>query len=587
MLKKFRVTALIMSFVMLFCCSGCSLFFKIEQKDVDSSFDEYCDRVVVKFFENDSLNAHFTLSNPETLGIKYGEDDYTLGEVNLNDSAEAYSEMETLLKELKEFNYAALTDEQQLTYDILKDYFEKQLAYKGTDELINLFAPNSGLIGNLSTNFIEYQFYDKEDVEQYLMFLKSVDTYMESVFEFTRNQAKKGYFMADELVDRVIEMCETYINAENEPLLITFEDRIAKLDLSDEEKDSFITTNEEYVEKYYLPVYQKTIDLMEELRGSGINDGGLAGYGKTGVQYYEAIVAEKTSSDMTPKEVAEYLDEAMDNVWQDLVAMYYKDSEAYFAADSYQPDFSDPNEVMEFLLDNITDRFPEPYTENYTIEYQNPACEIEGTTAYYVSCRIDDISVNNIKVNGSAVKDDSLRMYLTLAHEGFPGHAYQFTSAYGNEEIPAVRKIVDFIGYTEGWAEYASTLCTDYLGISDNMQEMIYLNDIFSYIICSRVDVGVNYEGWSVSDTLDYLSEYLECDEELAEGIYYDVVGDPGIYLPYTVGHLKFRELREKVENKLGKNFDEKEYHQFYVSLGLASFDVAEDRLDKWLAEQK
>lgn len=586
MSKKIRITAFIMSFIMLFCCSGCSYFFQIKEESVTDNFEGFCDKLVIKFFEEDSLNAHYTLSNPKDFGITYGDEDYTLGVIDLNDSQSGYEEIEALLSELKTFNYAALTDEQQLTYDILKVYLEKQLAYKGTDELTNFFAPNSGLIGNLSTNFIEFQFYDAEDVTQYLMFLKSVEPYMESVFKFTRNQAQKGYFMPDELVDIVIEMCEGYINAENEPLLITFEDRINKLDLSEAEKASFIKTNEEYVEKYYLPVYQNTIDLMEELRGSGINDGGLAGYGKAGVQYYEAIVADKTSSDMTPEKVAEYLDKAMEDVLNDMFAIYYKDEEAYMYAYQYQPDFDDPGEVTEFLLDNISDKFPEPYTENYTIEYQNPACEIEGTLAYYVSCRIDDISVNNIKVNGSAVKHDSLTLYFTMAHEGFPGHAYQFTSAYGNENIPTVRKILDFIGYTEGWAEYSSTLCADYLDISDNMKEMLYLNDIYSYILCSRVDVGVNYEGWSIDDTYDYLVEYIECDKEVAESIYYDVIGDPGLYLPYTVGHLMFRDLREKAEDKLGNEFDEKNYHQFYVDLGLAPFNVAEDELEKWLAKQ-
>lgn len=586
MSKLSKITALCMSAVMLFGCSGCSYFFEITEDESAEKFDVFCDRIVKETIEDSSLNAHYMVTNPKDYGVIFTEEDYTLGEINLNDADEDYKELKATYDELKSFNYSTLTDEQQLTYDILSDYIEKQLAYEGTDEIVNLFAPNNGLISNLSTNFIEYQFYDAEDVEQYLMILKSVETYMDSAFEFTKDQAEKGCFMADELADIVIEMCETYIDAENEPLLITFEDKINKLDLTEEEKVSFIKMNEEYVEKYYLPIYQKTIDLIEELKGTGINDGGLAGYGKIGVKYYEAIVAEKTSSDMTPEDVAEYLDEAMEDVWTSLTTMYLMDEEAYMSVDTYQPDFDTPNEVTEFLLDNITDKFPVPYTENYAIEYQNPACEIEGTLAYYVSSRIDDISINNIKVNGSAVEGDSLTMYLTLAHEGYPGHLYQFTAAYGSKDIPTVRKILDFIGVTEGWAEYSSNICTDYLSISDNLEEMIYLNDIFSYIVCSRLDIGVNYEGWSMEDAYDYLSEYIMCDDETVKELYYDVVGDPGLFLPYTVGHLKMRELRETAEDELGKKFDEKEYHQFLIDLGLAPFGVIEDELEKWLAKQ-
>lgn len=591
-MRRFKkITALGLCVSMLFTLNGCSFFFEIKEKDenknVSEEFTEICDELFQYTLESDSFNAHFTVTDPKDYGITFDEEDYTLGTISLKDSEEYYDYINEKHESLLALDYRKLSEDEQLTYDILCTYLEKQLAYEGTDELCNLFAPNSGIIGNLSTNFIEYQFYDAEDVEHYLLYLKDVPNYMEQIYDFTREQAPKGYFMSDQVVDQVIDMCENYINAENEPLLITFEDKIAELDISDEDKIKYIRLNEEYVEEYYLPVYQQSIDLLEELRGSGTNDGGLAGYGELGEKYYAAIVSQKTSSDMTPEEAAEYLDNAMEDVINQMYDVIMEDANVYTESLSYQPDFETPEEVLEFVLDNMSDKFPDPYTLNYAIEYQNPACEIEGTLAYYVQCRIDDISVNNIKVNGSAVEGDALTMYFTLAHEGYPGHLYQFTASNGNEDIPKIRKILDFIGTTEGWAEYASTLCADYLDISDNLKEMLYINDIFSYILCSRLDVGVNYEGWTVDEAKDYLSLYIECDDELVEDLYYTVVGDPGIYLPYTIGHLYMRDLRADAEDALGKAFDEKEYHQFLMDLGIAPFEVIENELDKWLAEQK
>ena len=582
--KKITAVGLLAS--MLFIFSGCSYFYKVNKDDTVELFDEFCEELFIDTLESDSFNAHYMVSDPSEYGVVFTDEDFNLGTISLEDSEEYYSYIREKYSEMKAIDYSALSDEQQFTYDILETYMEIQLGYEGTDELVNLFAPSSGIINNLSTNFIEYQFYDEEDVKQYLMFLADVDNYMEQVFDFTRKQAQNGYFMPEQVADKVIEMCHKYLEAEKEPLIITFEDRINTLDLSSEKKQEYVERNAEYVEKYYLPVYEKTIDLLEELKKSGNNDGGLSGYGKTGIKYYEAIVAEKTSSDMTPDELADYLDDAMDDVIYSMVEIYSSDEDAYNNAGMYQPDFDNPEAVMEFLLDNIEDKFPKPCTQNYSIEYQNPACETDGVLAYYVTSRIDDISRNNIKVNGSAVAGDTMTMYLTLAHEGFPGHLYQYTAAFDNENIPEIRKSLDFIGVTEGWAEYASAQCIEYLDISDSMKEMIYLNDIFSYILCSRLDVGIHYEGWSVEDSYEYLSEYIECDEKQAEDIYYDVAGDPGIYLPYTVGHLYMRELREKAEKKLGSKFDEKEYHQFIISLGLAPFEVIEKKLDDWLAQR-
>ena len=44
--------------------------------------------------------------------------------------------------------------------------------------------------------------------------------------------------------------------------------------------------------------------------------------------------------------------------------------------------------------------------------------------------------------------------------------------------------------------------------------------------------------------------------------------------------------VRELAEKKLGKNFDEIEYHQFVLSLGITSLDIMEEELNSWLAEQ-
>lgn len=583
-----KLAALALCGALMANCSGCSYFYTIEKEGNEpaDTFDDFCDNILTDILEDDALNTHYTVTNPWDYGVKFDEDDYTLGSVDLEEAEESYEEMREVLKQLKSYDYDNLSKQQKITYDVLESYINKQLAFEGTDELVSLFSPNSGIISNLSTTFIEYQFYEVDDVEEYLLFLADTDNYMEEVFEFTKYQAEEGYFIPDEVADEVIEQCEKYIESENEPLIITFEDKINQLDISDDEKEDYIERNKKCVQKEYLPIYQDTIDLLEDLKGSCVNDGGLCGYGSVGKKYYEAIVATKTSSDMTPKEMAEYLDDAMDEVMLEMSVIYSLDEQTYMDYFDYKPKFKTPAEVTEFILENMENKFPTPPTKEYRIEYQNPACEIEGTLAYYLMARIDDISVNNIKVNGSAVKDDPMTLYFTMAHEGFPGHLYQYTSMFDNDEICDLRKTLSFIGVTEGWAEYASTECAEYLNVSDNMEKMIYLNDIFGYILCSRVDVGVNYQDWDVDDVYDYLKDYIDVDDEVAESMFYTAVGDPGIYLPYTVGHLLMRDLREETEEELGDKFDELEYHTFIIELGVVPFDVLEREVDEWASAQ-
>lgn len=587
MSKIKKAVSIILSSILIICTfTGCKVNSADDNAKMQEQFENLCDRLFKEAFEDNILDAHFTFSNPSKYGIEYSEEDYNLGEFSEEYLESIYKQSKEDLKELKKIRRSALTNEQKLTYDTLVEYLDKQDNYCKTAIITNIMGPNSGLISNLSSNFIEFQFYDEEDVRIYLDLLADVENYMNQVFTFLSKQAAAGYFMSDYNADLVIEQCKKYLAAENDPLIVTFEDKIAKLDISESGKDEYIETNREYVEKYFNRAYSDTIDVLNELKGSCTNEQGLCNYGEIGEKYYDAIIKEKTSSDMDGEELADFLDDAMSGLMLELSVILAADYDAYYSALSYQPDFTEPEQVLEYVLDNMGKDFPEPVTLNYNIEYQNKACEVEHSLAYYVTCRIDNVEVNNIKVNGSEVNEDSFQLYNTLAHEGYPGHLYEFTYFYANEDVPDIRKILSFIGATEGWAQYASNLSTDYLDLSENEKRIIYINDLFSYILCSRVDVGVNYEGWDLEDTREYLSNYIDANTETVESLYYSATGDPGLYFPYTTGYIMMVDLRKTAEEELGDEFDACKYHEWLLNTGITSFEVYEEQLEIWLDAQ-
>ncbi len=591
MLRRFRkVIALIVCMLLVVPLSACSVR-KATDEEIQAKFDKFCDGLFKDILEEDSFNAHFLVSDAEVYGVTYDEEDYNLGQIEIDDSAFDY--INDALKDLRTYNRDSLTDEQKLTYDSLEAYLEMQLSFEGTELVQNYFGLSSGLVANLSTNFIEFMFYEKDDIDHYLMYLKDVDRYVDDMLDILVQQSEAGYFMSDYLADQVIEQCDKLLNAENEALIITFEDKLDGMDLTDEEKEAYIAVNNEYVSEHYLPAYRNIKDTIESLKGTGTNEGGLCNYGDMGIDYYKAVVKNKTSSDMTPEEVIELLDDEVSDLLKELTAIVIADYEAYETFLYLDAGFDTPEAVLEYILDNMESDFPAPATDNYSIEYQNKACEIEGTLAYYVTSRLDDISGNNIKVNGSAVESGSMTMYTTLAHEGYPGHLYQFTGFYNNDDVHNIRKVLDFIGATEGWAQYASNCTLDYLDVSDNEKRIIIINDLISYIVVSRTDLGVNYEGWDIDDTYEYLSMFFDVDDDYDSednavvSIYESVVGDPGLYLPYTVGHILMNDMREKAEEELGSDFDAKEYHQWINDVGITSFEVYENQLEQWLAQKQ
>lgn len=581
-----RVLCVVLAAVLSLSVTACSLF----GKKAKLPFDEFCENLFVDAV-SDPLNAHFTISDEKAYGITFDKEDYNLGNFDLDEVDESYKAMRESYNELCAYDYDKLSEDQKVTYTCLKAYLEIQLAYEGSDIMYNVFAPNSGIFANLSTNFVEYVFYDKDDVDKYLIFLEDVKRFANESFAFARLQSDKGYFMADNTVDSAIEVCQDYLDAEVDPYIATFEAKINAMDLTDDEKQEYIEKNRKIVEENVRPSYEKAIDVLEELKGTAKNNGGLAGFGKEGKKYYEAIVMDKTSSSMTPDEVADYLEEKLTEAITELGLIQSTNPNAVSEWSEYEPDERTPKEVLEFILSNMTKDFPKPATEKYNIEYQLPACEIEGTLAYYVTARIDDISVNNIKVNGSAVKDDALQLYTTMAHEGYPGHLYQFTGFY-DSDTANVRKVLDFICSTEGWAQYVSNVAVDYLDASDDVKRLIYIDNILSYIIPSRVDIGVNYEGWGLKETGEYLSNVYNISDDYENDptvkyFYNFVVSEPGLLLPYTIGELKMNDLRDKAELELSDRFDALEYHTFIMECGIAPIAYYEDALSDWIDSKK
>lgn len=577
-----RALAVALAGAMTMSLIGCGA--ESKEKKAQKAFDEYCDELFIDAMGDNVMNVHYKLADPEKYGVKVN--DYTLGNFTIEEIEEGEKSTKETLDKLNSFDAELLTERQQLSLKTLIAYYEQQSEYDGLYMLDNMFGTNSGLVANLSVNFIEYVFDDEQDVKEYLDLLKDTRRYVGQVLDFTREQAEKGYFMASFCAQSNIDNCYKYLENDTNPLLASFEEKVNALDIDEAKKKEYIATNEEYVAEYFDTAYQDIIDVLSELMEGETNDKGLY-YMEGGTDYYTAVVHDKTSTQMTPENVIKLLDNELEDLFTEYATLYYSDTSLLDQELNLDPGMSDTKEILEYLADNCTNEFPEPATKDFVVQYQSKATEIDGTVAYYLTARLDQLDYNSIKVNGSAVEGDDIGLYTTLAHEGFPGHLYQFTSVYNNEEIPNVLKLLDFIGFTEGYAEYASDRSYYMLGCSDELSQMCILDNMLGYVLQSRVDLGVNYEGWEIDDVIDYLSTYINDDGSTSQAIYESVISDPGLLLPYTVGHIKMIKLRERAERKLGDSFDAKEYHQLILDTGIVSFEIMQDELDSYIASKK
>ena len=101
------------------------------------------------------------------------------------------------------------------------------------------------------------------------------------------------------------------------------------------------------------------------------------------------------------------------------------------------------------------------------------------------------------------------------------------------------------------------------------------------------VDTGMNYYGWPRAKAIAYMKENtLQSDAEIDTETLRYCCDLPSQALAYKMGMRKFVELREKARTALGPKFDMRRYHDMLLSSGAVPMDVAEKKVDWFIADE-
>lgn len=558
-----------------------------EQQEFEQYLDDYFKDVVT----DDTLTYNYTIKDGADYGLE--EPEVTLGDPGMTaeEIEQDKEEFEGWVKKLDAIDRSCLTEDQKLTYDVLDEYFEVSAGIFDNVYLYEPFSPMRGLQANIATNFTDYRFDDKEDVERYIELIGQIPDYFAEYLDFEREKSEKGYFMSDAVCDKVISQCQDFVaDKENHFMVTTFNDNIDALDfLTDEEKAEYKEANKQAVENSLLPAFENVAEVLSGLKGTGTNDGGICNY-DGGKEYYEYLLKNFAGTAKSPEEVIDMLDTELQKLMVSLYQYYLGNQAAYeYFAANYDSIFAETDqmtasEMVDKMMETASEHYPDAGTINYKAEVLDKNLEtiMDDVLAYYMAPAIDDPDNNLIRVNG--LHTDG--MWTTLAHEGYPGHMLQ-NAYYMSTDPEPVRTLMNFLGYKEGWAMYA---CYDSLyyyeyeepEYGDTIAALYQLNDEMSYLMMGRVDLGINYEGWTLQDTADYLTKN-GMDGSAAQELYTTMVGDPAVYQSYSTGYYEMKELRDYAEEKMGDDFDLKTFNTIILETGPCQFDILKEQVDKKL----
>ena len=537
------------------------------------SFSEFCTTLFREEMKSNTMNLHFTLKDPKAAGIDSYE--ITLGSLSGDSPHNQARQLKKLSEELKKYSHRSLKGKERLTCRLLSDYISRQqnlAAYPYYDEPL---TPSGGVTSQLPVLLAEYTFRNTRDIKDYLGLLSQMDTYFLGILDYEQKKADAGLFMSDEACLKVIEGCEVFTEHPDDNFLIdTFSNRLNAMDgLTDTQKNAYLKQHSKVLSDHVIPAYSQMIKGLTMLLGRGHNNWGLCNFPE-GKAYYEAVVSADTGCDDSVEDLFSQIAKARR---EDLTfCQNLLEKNPKLASQSPKPDaaLKEENAMLSRLQKEILTDFPAPPQTEVEICHVDPVLSEYLAPAFYITAPIDDISHNRIYIN-DAKNDTDIYYFTTLAHEGYPGHLYQTicTSSYG---APEVLSLLNYPGYTEGWATYTEMQAFYYAGLDPDLASLLQHNQAATLSLYPTADIGIHYFGWEKEKIAAFWSEYGVDDTATVKRITDLILEEPGNYLKYYVGYLKFRQMREQLALE-NKSFSVSAFHEAILRTGPSPFSVLEE----------
>ena len=355
------------------------------------------------------------------------------------------------------------------------------------------------------------------------------------------------------------------------------------------EKNEEILTNYENVNTIDIKEivssipYEKTVLQYQKNGKYGIID-------FNGKEYYEDMLKAGVGTDMSVKEVKEYLQNKMLEIYQEMTTLIQENPDLANITnlnDVKYSDFTSVSETLDYLKTAINTDFPKIDNLNYEIITVPDAWKDNFSPAAYLQGKIDAPidTPELIYING----EYSQSLFGTIEHEGYPGHMYQHTYFKQQKNIPTVRYLIDYNGYSEGWATYVEWNGYKYAPVEDkDVLHLLSLNDKFTSIVIGLMDIGIHYDGWTYEDYKNYWKENFNIDDEEVMLEQYNLfIETPTNYLQYYLSGFLFEDLYNNASKELGDKFSAVDFHEVILSTGPAPFKILEKQVNKYINSNK
>lgn len=563
----------------------------LEKMEHASTFSEFTNALFCYEVTNDSITTAYTLKNPYRYGIPELSPKLTAfsyKEYEQDRKKQSGAKMTSLLSNtLNHLKSTDLTKQEQITCSLLENHINLNNELSKYAYYEELLGATSGVQANLPVTLGEYPLYTEENVKTYLSLLTQIPDYFNNVIAYEKHRTNLEFSSPDFLLNDTKEGIATMIKSlktENNCFVDTFDERIRHVEgLSNKKIKRYKEKNRSYVEKYVLPAYEELYRYINSsLSTTGKNNTpdlntpyGLSSL-PDGTDYYSLLVKSNTGSDKSVSDLISLTDQTLKQTLGDVLNIALTDQKAYlyYCENPMDTYYESPEGILEALSLMIRKDYPVlKKTPSYEIKSVPDSLAQSVSPAFFMIPAIDNYKDNTIYINSLYTNTENGNLFTTLAHEGFPGHLYQ--TVYFNDTHPdELRQILDYPGYVEGWATYVEMNAFTFLKYplpGDSLCRLYQDETIINLALSSRIDLGVNYENWTLSDVNKYFEDngfnsYYGAD------VYSYVVESPAVYLRYFIGYLEITDLKEAYQREKMEAFTEQDFHKKFLDIGPSDF---------------
>ncbi|HEX7374052.1 MAG TPA: DUF885 domain-containing protein [Steroidobacteraceae bacterium] len=562
----------------------------------------------------------FLLQNPELLTMIGAIDgtilDFHSGKlaavgVAKRDADEAWAE--GAIAEVREFDRARLDPQEQITYDILLDFYGQQTAMKPFDWLSSEgLYPISPMFGTQVqlASFLQSQHVIKNQktARNYVARLHAMGGKLDALTAEMRRQSEAGVVLPPSLLEKSLVVITDTITAQpaDNALVTSFVERMRETkDIDEAARNRFRDDAIAAVATDVYPAYQRMAAALVEQRPKSAATADGIGRLKDGAAYYRAMLRQFTTTDYTPEHVHQMgLDEvARITAEMDALLRSQGRTEGTVAermnALGKDPQYLYPDDDTgrqqalaryQQILDEVAARMPQYFRTIPPGKLQVvrvPVASEKGSSgAYYEPAAMDGSRPGRFFANLRDMRETPQWGMKTLSyHEGIPGHHFQIDMAHGLKGMPLIRQQPIYTAYVEGWALYSERLAAE-IGMyqDDPLGDLGRLQAELLRAARLVVDTGLHAKGWSRQQGIDYMVATTGIAESDVTSEVERYMALPGQACAYKVGQLKILELREKARTALGPKFALKDFHTVVLENGAVPLTELEAIVDAWIA---